>query len=73
MYKPHEKLSGRQHTLWIAFLLAALLCPMGLLVTAPNSIGVIILTLLLSIVCFRLAWLHWNKHTNLSVPSLNLR
>jgi hypothetical protein len=73
MFKPYEKVSGRQHTRWVAFLLAALLCPIGLFVTAPNSIAVVILTLIVSIVCFRLAWVHWNKHTGLSVPSLNLR
>ncbi len=73
MPRLYEKSSGRQHTRWVAFLLAALLCPIGLFATSPNSIFAIVLTILVCISCSRLAWVHWNRHTHLTVPSLNLR
>lgn len=73
MSKPNEKFSGRQHTRWVAFLLAAIVTPIGLIVTAPHTLVVISITLLVSILFFRLAWVHWNKHSDLSIPSLNLR
>jgi hypothetical protein len=44
-----------------------------LLVTAPNSRAVITFILLVSALCFRFAWIHWTRHSDLSVPSLDLR
>lgn len=73
MFTLNQKLSGRQHTRWVAFLLAALVAPIGLVATAPHSIVVISITLLVSGLFFRLAWVHWNKHSDLTIPSLNLR
>lgn len=73
MFTPHERVSGRQNTRWVAFLLAALVAPICLVTTAPHGIVVIGLTLFVSILFFRLAWVHWHKHSDLTIPSLNLR
>ncbi len=72
MFKSHERISGRQNTRWIAFLLAALFAPIAMLATAPHSIFVIGLTLLASILFFRFAWVHRTKHSQLTIPTLNL-
>jgi hypothetical protein len=73
MFRSHEKFSGRQHTRWFAFLLAAFVTSIGLVATAPHSTFVMSLTLLVSVLFFGLAWTHWNKHSDLTIPSLDLR
>ena len=72
MSSPFERITGRQHTRSVAFLLASIVGPTGLIATRPHGIIAISLTLTISAGLLAIAAMFWKNHSDHTVPSLDL-
>jgi hypothetical protein len=67
-----ERISGQQHTRSVALLLASIAAPAGLVATGPNSILATGVTLIISSACLTAAWVCSTRHSNCTIPTLDL-
>ena len=72
MSAPFERITGQRYTRPVAFLLASIIGPVGLIATRPNGPVAVAITCAISVMCFGVAWVCWSKYSDRTVPSLDL-
>ena len=74
MFDPPLKSTGRQYTTTVALLAVAFLFIPAVLV-AERPLGYLFLSLALacSALCITLAWVHWKRSSQLTIPSIAIR
>ncbi len=74
MFDPTLKSTGRQYTTTVALLAVAFIFIPAVLV-AERPFGYLFLSLALasSALCVTLAWVHWKRSSQLTIPSIAIR
>ena len=74
MFDPQLKSTGRQYTTTVALLAVAFIFNPAVLV-AERPFGYLFLSLALasSALCVTLAWVHWKRSSQLTIPSIAIR
>lgn len=70
MFNRQLKSTGRDYSMTIALLAAAVFAPAALAVFRAPSIPQIAIAGVCSSVCVLLAWLNWRTHSQLTIPTL---
>jgi hypothetical protein len=73
VFVTYEKLTGTQYTGTAAMLiLAFIFIPAALIFSRPLGYLSVFLAAAGSALCVVLAWLNWNRHSQLTIPSLEI-
>ncbi len=74
MFDPSQKSTGTAYTTPGAFLLVAFVfSPAVLVVSHPFGYLALWLAIACSALCVTLAWVSWNRHSQLSMPSIAIQ
>ena len=71
MFDSPQKSTGTRYTMTVALLVGALIfSPAVLIASGRSGRAAISLTLACSSLCVALAWIHWKRRSELTIPSI---
>ena len=71
MFNPHLKSTGRDYSMTVALLAAALIfVPVVLIATRSFGYFSLSLAAFCSALCLTIAWVNWTSYSRLAIPSL---